>query len=67
MSQRITYCGKNSTHLVTGSVRSEEFCVNSKGDSQERNTVEKNWVSPTTGGKTEFFHFHEIMEIIRLD
>ena len=28
--------GENPTHLVTRSTGSEEFCVNNKGDTQER-------------------------------
>ena len=43
VSQRIACCGgETSTHLVTRSVRSEGFCVSSKGDSQGRETIGEN-------------------------
>ena len=40
--------GWRKTLLVT---RSKMFCMSSKGDTQEQNTVGKNWVFPYIGGK----------------
>ena len=36
MSQRTAWWGKSHTHLVTGSVRSELFCVRSNGETHRR-------------------------------
>lgn len=64
VSQRIACCeGETSTHLVTRCVRSEGFCVSSKGDSQGRETIGENCLfylflsvcfSLHRKGKTEF-------------
>lgn len=43
--------GKTSTHLVA---KNEVFCGASKIDSQERKTMSKNWVFPSSGGKLNF-------------
>lgn len=48
---------KKSIHLVTRSITNDVFCVVSKGDSQGRNTVGKNGVFPTQGGKSELLLF----------
>lgn len=38
-----------TTHLATKSVRGEMFYMNSKGDTQEENTVRNNWSFPYSG------------------
>ena len=56
---------KHHIYLVIRSIRNEVFCVSTRGDAQERNTVGKSWIFPTQEGEESMLFLYTFMPISR--